>query len=119
MNRVAFGLAIMLLQNENVGVNGLGVDELNSSEWYQSQVLKNWVEHCSNSVEALTFIAGQWQRENEYCAIAYKKNKNSREKNIEEHEIEPLDFYPLKSDNSWMYQIIGCKNPTEGAYAYV
>lgn len=112
MNRVAFGLAIMLLQNENVGVNGLGVDELNSSEWYQSQVLKNWVEHCSDSVEALTFIAGQWQRENEYCAITYKKNKNSREKNIEEHEIEPLDFYPLKSDNSWMYQIIGCKNPT-------
>lgn len=82
-------------------------------EWYQSQVLKNWVEHCSDSVEALTFIAGQWQRENEYCAITYKKNKNSREKNIEEHEIEPLDFYPLKSDNSWMYQIIGCKNPTE------
>lgn len=40
MNRVTFGLAIMLLQNENVGVNGLGVDELNSSEWYQSQVLK-------------------------------------------------------------------------------
>lgn len=24
-----------------------------------------------------------------------------------------MDFYPLKSDNSWMYQIIGCKNPTE------
>ncbi len=113
MNRVTFGLAIMLLQNENVGVNGLGVDELNSSEWYQSQVLKNWVEHCSDSIEALTFVAGQWQRENEYCVITYKKNKNSKEKNIEEHEIEPLDFYPLKSDNSWMYQIIiGCKNPT-------
>ena len=113
MNRVAFGLAILLLQKENVGVKGLGLDELNPSEWYQSQVLKNWAEHCSDSVEALTFIVGQWQRENDYCAIPYKKHKTSKEKNIEEHEIQPLDLYPLKSDNSWMYQMLGCENPTE------
>lgn len=82
--------------------------------------VENWVEHCSDSIEALTFVAGQWQRENEYCVITYKKNKNSKEKNIEEHEIEPLDFYPLKSDNSWMYQIIiGCKIQQDGMFCMV
>ena len=113
MNRVSFGLAILLLQWENIGVDELGLNEFNDNDWYQSQMLQNWTRHCHDPIEALTFIVGQWQRENDYCAIPYKRQQNSKEKNIEEHIIEPLDFYPLKSENGWMYQIIGCDNPIE------
>ena len=74
---------------------------------------KNWVKCCKNPIDALTFIVGHWQRENEYCALLYKRNRNSKEKNIEDHEIEPLDFYPIKSNNSWMYQMLKCENTKE------
>ncbi len=113
MNRVSFGLVMMLLQKENIGIDKLRLDEFTDADWYQSQVLKNWTECCWEKIEALTFVVEQWQRENDYCALPYKRNQNSKEKTIEDHEIEPLDFYPLKSENSWMYKIMGCENPEE------
>ena len=113
MNRVSFGLALLLLQKENTGVDKLRLDDFTDGDWYQSQILQNWTECCRDSIDALTFIVGQWQRENDYCALPYKRNKNSKEKNIEDYEIEPLDFYPVKSENGWMYQVMGCENPEE------
>ena len=113
MNRVSFGLAILLLQKENTGVDELRLNELTDDDWYQSQILQNWIKCCHDPIEALTFIVGQWQRENDYCALPYKRRPNSKEKNIEDHEIEPLDFYPVKSENSWMYHIMGCENSEE------
>lgn len=113
MNRVSFGLAILLLQKENTGVDELRLNEFTDDDWYQSQILKNWTERCYDPIEALTFIAGQWQRENDYCAFPYKRQRNSKEKNIEDHEIGPLDYYPVKSENGWMYQVMGCENPEE------
>ena len=92
MNRVSFGLAILLLQKENTGVDELRLNELTDDDWYQNQILQNWTERCRDSIEALTFIVGQWQRENDYCAFPYKRQRNSKEKNIEEHERGPLDF---------------------------
>lgn len=35
----------------------------------------------------------------------------AKEKNIEDHEVGALDFYPLKSENDWMYLMLGCENP--------
>lgn len=113
MNRVSFGLAILLLQKENIGVDELLLNEFTDDDWYQSQILQNWTEHCHDPIEALTFIVGQWQRENDYCALSYKRQRNLKEKNIEDHEIGPLDFYPIKSKNGWMYQVMGCENPEE------
>ena len=113
MNRVSFGLAVLLLQKENTGVDELRLNEFTDDDWYQSQTLQNWIERCHDPIEALTFIVGQWQRENDYCALPYKRRPNSKEKNIEDHEIGPLDFYPIKSENSWMYHVVGCENPEE------
>lgn len=110
MNRVSFGLALLLLQKENTGVDKLRLDDFTDDDWYQNQILQNWTECCRDSIDALTFIVGQWQKENDYCALPYKRNKNSKEKNIEDYEIEPLDFYPVKSENGWMYQVMGCEN---------
>lgn len=111
MNRVSFGLAALLLQKENTGVDALRLDEFVDDEWYQNQLLKNWTKSCSDPIEALTFITTEWQRENDYCVRTSSKGRNSREKNIEDHEIEALDFYPLKSEIDWMYLMLGCENP--------
>ena len=111
MNRVSFGLAALLLQKENTGVDALRLDEFVDDEWYQNQLLKNWTKICSDPIEALTFITTEWQRENDYCVRTSSKGRNSREKNIEDHEIEALDFYPLKSEIDWMYLMLGCENP--------
>lgn len=111
MNRVSFGLAVLLLQKENTGIDALHMDKFVDDEWYQGQLLKNWAESCKDSIEALTFITEQWQRENDYCIRISSKRKNSGEKNIEDHEIEALDFYPLKSEMDWMYLMMGCENP--------
>ena len=113
MNRVSFGLAVLLLQKENTGVDELRLNEFTDDDWYQSQILQNWTERCHDPIEALTFIVGQWQREHDYCVLPYKRHRNSKEKNIEDHEIGPLDFYPVKSENGWMYQVMGCENPEE------
>lgn len=113
MNRVSFGLAILLLQKENIGVDKIQLNNLTDEDWYQSQILKNWAECCHDPIGALTFIVGQWQRENDYCALPYKRNKKSKEKNIEDHDIAPLDFYPIKSDNTWVYEMLQCKNVNE------
>ena len=111
MNRVSFGLAVLLLQKENTGIDALQLDKLAEDEWYQSQLLKNWAEKCKEPIEALTFITERWQKENDYCILSSGKSKISGEKNIEEHEIETLDFYPLKSEMDWIYLMMGCENP--------
>ena len=69
MNRVSFGLALLLLQKENTGVDKLRLDDFTDDDWYQSQILQNWTECCRDSIDALTFIVGQWQRENDYCVV--------------------------------------------------
>ena len=75
------------------------LNEFTDDNWYRRQILKNWTEHCCyHRIEAPGYT-GQWQRENDYCAFPYKRQRNSKEKNIEEnHEIGPLDFYPVKSE---------------------
>lgn len=113
MNRVSFGLAVLLLQKENTGVDALQLDRLVDDEWFQSQLLKNWAENCKDSIEALTFITDRWQKENDYCIRSSNKRKNSGEKNIEDHEIQALDFYPLKSEMDWIYLMMGCENPNK------
>lgn len=115
MNRVSFGLAVLLLQKENTGIDSFRLSQFVDDEWYQSQLLKNWTKSCGDPIEALTFITTQWQRENDYCIRTSSNRRNSKEKNIEDHEIEALDFYPLKSENDWMYLILGCENP-ENSY---
>lgn len=113
MNRVSFGLAVLLLQKENTGVDALQLDRLVDNEWFQSQLLKNWAENCKDSIEALTFITDRWQKENDYCIRSSNKRKNSGKKNIEDHEIQALDFYPLKSEMDWIYLMMGCENPNK------
>lgn len=113
MNRVSFGLVILLLQKENVGINCLGLHAFSEDDWYQSQMIKKWVENCKDQMEALKFIVEQWYRENQYCGHRNSSKKSLKEKNIQDHQIEALDFYPVKSDLSWIYQMMGCGTPED------
>lgn len=110
MNRVSLGLAILLLQHENVEIDTLGLDTFSEDEWYQSQLLRNWVKKCKDPINSISFILEQWQKENAYCEHNFS-NKNRP--NIETHEIEPLDFYPLKSKFVWVYENLCIRNPED------
>lgn len=111
MNRVSFGLAILLLKKENTGVASLGLNEFSEDCWYQSQMIRNWVEHCENKLDALNFVTEQWYRETEYFRNRTNTKRRMKEQNIEEHLIDVLDIYPLQSDLSWMYQTMDCETP--------
>lgn len=104
MNRVSFGLALLLLEREKLSFKALGLDRYREEEWYQIQFIKNWINKCSNPINALEFVIQEWYNETEYCKrIKPKKNF----KNIQEHDVCPLDFYPLKSELFWLYEILG------------
>lgn len=106
MNRISFGLGLLLLQEENTGVDALGLDSVTESEFYQDQVMRNWVYHCADSMEALKYLTEQWYRQNEYCGKIKSMRSRNREKNIQDQRIEALDIYPLRSDLHWIYQIL-------------
>ena len=112
MNRVSLGLAILLLQHENVEIDALGLDTFSEDEWYQDQLLRNWVKKCKDPINSISFILEQWQKENVYCEHIFSNKKIDRP-NVETHEIEPLDFYPLKSKLVWIYQNLCIKNPED------
>ena len=115
LNRVAFGLALLLLERENVGIDNLKLDSLKEDEWYQKQLLENWVRSCRSQVDAVIFIVEEWYRQNDYCIRNTNKSKQSSNKCIEDHEIEALDFYPLQDKFNWIYEILGIQN-TEDCY---
>lgn len=109
MNRVSFGLVVLLLQQENVGISALRLKEFTEEEWYQSQLLERWVRCCKDPINAVTFIVENWYQENKYCEHIRSK-KILEKSSIEQHEIGVSDFYPLKSKLDWIYQILGVNN---------
>lgn len=115
LNRVSFGLALLLLKKENIGIDNLKLDSFREDEWYQNQLLKNWVKNCRSQIDAVMFIVEEWCKQNEYCIRRTKNSKQKLNECIENQDIGALDFYPLKSKCSWIYEILGIKN-TENSY---
>lgn len=111
MNRVSFGLALLLLMQENTGVDSLGLGTLSENCWYQSQVMGHWAEQCVDRLDALRFLTEQWFQETEYFRNRKMSGRKSGEENMEEHIIGALDFYPLRSDSGWIYRLMDCDEP--------
>ncbi|TGY66194.1 hypothetical protein [Dubosiella muris] len=107
MNRVSLGLGFLLLEREKIDINALKIDSFSEDDWFQIQLIKNWVMASSNPLDSLKFIITEWYRENEYC-----KNilSNRNHVNLQDHEIDVLDFYPLKSGVDWVFEILGYEN---------
>lgn len=118
MNRVSFGLAVLLLQKENVGVKALDLNGFLEDDWYQNQMMKKWVENCKNQMEALKFILEQWYQENEYLGHCSNSKNKFQRKNIQDKQIEALDFFPQKTVIDWIYQMMGCNSPKEWYILY-
>lgn len=114
LNRVSFGLALLLLKKENIGMDNLKLDSFSEDEWYQNQMLKNWVKNCRSQVDAVMFIVEEWCKQNEYCIRRTKNLKQPSDKCIENQDIRALDFFPLKSKCGWIYEILGIKNAENG-----
>lgn len=118
LNRVSFGLALLLLERENIGVDNLKLNSFGEDEWYQEQLLKNWVKSCRSQIDAVMFIVEEWYKQNAYCIRRTNTSKCSSDKSIENHDIEVLDFYPLRDKCNWIYKILGVEN-TENAYVLI
>ena len=108
MNRISFGLCMQLLINENVGVDALGLDNLLEDDWYQNQIMENWVKNCTNHVNAFEYVITLWFKENEYCCRRKKQKKNLDLLSVEEHSVVAQDILPLKSNLDWLFILLGC-----------
>lgn len=94
---VSIGLCITLLQKENVGIDALGLDGVTETDWYQNQVISNWVLACKDSVSALKTIMILWNKELDYM---------SKVITIQEHHVETQNLMPYKCNLEWMYSIL-------------
>ncbi len=95
MNRVTFGLCILLLNINNIGVDALGLDSLNNNSWYQEQVVNNWINNSKTNSEHLNELLGEWYQQLGYCEEL---------KRLEKERIHPIDFLPLRQNLFSVYQ---------------
>lgn len=108
LNQVSFGLCQCLLEKNNIGVEQLGLNSLSNGEWYQNQVLKNWVNANSNIKEALEFVLKKLILDLEYC-------KN----NLVYHNIKETDLLPYSLDFGWVYNILNIPQEKKSIYVGV
>lgn len=95
MNRVTFGLCMLLLEINNIGVDALGLDSLNENGWYQEQVINNWVRNDRTDSEDLKKLLEEWYKQLGYC---------EERKNLEKERIHAIDFLPLHQNLFPVYQ---------------
>lgn len=108
INRLSFGLTLELLQKENVGLEALGINNYMEDDWYQNQMIKNWVLSSSDRHKSLEYVLEIWKRELEYCNKLVGSNRGVNITCVETHEVISQDFYPLNCDITWIYQLLEC-----------
>ena len=89
MNRVTFGLCLFLLDTNNIGVDKMGLSSLKDDEWYQNQVICNWIFESSTSNEHILILLNEWYRQLDYCG---------KMSELEKAELHAIDFLPLQQD---------------------
>lgn len=94
MNRLSFGLCLLLLSIKNVGVESLGLTHLNEDSWYQEQVINNWLSNNDVTEDHLLELLNDWYSQLAYC---------DRNKNFNREPVKALDFFPLKQDLNCVY----------------
>lgn len=97
INRVSFGLCILLLELDNTGVDALGLSSLEETDWYQAQVIQNWLSRQEVGIDDIKRLLLEWYDQLRAC------EKTSL---IQQLELKPMDFYPLKQNLERIYQKI-------------
>ena len=97
LNYVSFGLCVLLLTSANVGVKALELDNLEKTEWYQSQVLTKWLINPKVSFNAKIQVLSELQEQLEYCQNT-QTFKNA--------ELAPRDFLPFRFSISCLYPFL-------------
>lgn len=97
MNRVTFGLCLLLLEIKNTGVQALGLDSLVDTNWYQAQVIQNWIGSSDVDIEDIKRLLQSWYEQLQAC------EKISL---VERLNVQAMDFLPLKQELECIYQKI-------------
>lgn len=113
MNRLSFGLALKLLQYEYVELDKINISNFNTSEWYQVQFIDQWIRNSNDPIKSLKYVLKEWYQENKYCTVIKPTPKINGKDTLQEHDVEPLDFYPIKVNEKWIYDILGYKETNE------
>lgn len=113
MNRLSFGLALKLLQYEYVELDKINISNFDTTEWYQVQFIDQWIRNSSDPIKSLKYVLKEWYQENKYCTVIKPTPKNNEKDTLQGHNIEPLDFYPIKVNEKWIYDILGYKETNE------
>ena len=93
---VSIGLCITLLEKENVGIDALGLEKLEETEWYQNQVLRNWVNASKDFVGALKSVMVLW------LELAYVCKRTR----LQSYFLQIQDLLPYRCSLNWMYEIL-------------
>lgn len=113
MNRLSFGIALKLLQFEYVELDRIDISSFKSSEWYQVQFIEKWIKNSNDLTNSLKFVLKEWYQENKYCTVINPTSKINEKDTLQGHNVEPLDFYPIKDNEKWIYDILGYKETDE------
>ena len=113
MNRLSFGLALKLLQYEYVELDKINISNFDTSEWYQVQFIDKWIRNSNDPIKSLKYVLKEWYQENKYCTITKPTSKINEKDTLQGHDVEPLDFYPIKVNEKWIYDILGYKETNE------
>lgn len=97
MNRVTLGLCIFLLDTNNIGVDALGLDSLTEDDWYQNQVIQNWLNNPNTTKDHITLLLNEWYKQLSYC---------EKISSLEKEEFHAIDFLPLRYDLNSIYHKI-------------
>lgn len=97
MNRVTLGLCIFLLDTNNIGVDEFGLDSLTEDDWYQNQVIQNWLNNPNTTQDHISLLLNEWYKQLSYC---------EKTLSIEKEELHAIDFMPLRHDLNSIYQKI-------------
>lgn len=109
LNRISFGLCCQLLMICNIGVDGLKLSELNSNDWYQSQVVNTWIQDDRIGEEHVCQFLGMWYDQLAYCETGRK--------GVEGYRLKPQDFFPFRQALDCIYQKI-CPEITDDEQVY-
>lgn len=113
MNRLSFGIALKLLQFEYVELDRIDISSFKSSEWYQVQFIEKWIKNSNDLTNSLKFVLKEWYHENKYCTVIKPNPKIIEKDTLQGHNVEPLDFFPIKVNVKWIYDILGYKETNE------
>lgn len=100
LNILTVGTCVALLEICNTGVEKLGIDTLLSNNWFQFQVIQNWMRETDDKQDCLNNMLQKYYKDLSYC-----ENKNL----FQNHSVKSIQYFlPYQMDFEWVFSYIGC-----------